>query len=324
MIEADENSANPGKNCIQGTHAVSEREAYEKMGYRFVGEHKHSAIKICEWCRKSLGEKGHCYKQKFYDIDSHECVQMSPTIFVCTENCLFCWRAMRYHAPSGAEKWDTPQDIADGCIEEQRKILQGFGGNARTDPVKFYEAERPKHVAISLSGEPTLYPHIGELIDEFHSRKMTTFLVSNGTLPERLLSLIEKGQQPTQMYITVGGPNKTVFQKTVKPMFSDAWERLHESLKSLKQFNRSVIRLTLAKDLNMSHPEDYASIADMAGPTFFEVKGFVSVGGARTRIPYNCMPRHEEILEFAQQIEKHSSYHIVDQKIDSRVVLLAR
>lgn len=298
-------------------------QIYEKMGYRFVGKHKHSAIKICEWCRRSLGEKGFCYKQKFYDIDSHECIQMSPTIFVCTENCLFCWRAMRFHLP-GEMQWDTPSDIMDGCIEEQRKIVQGFGGNQKTDPVKLYEAERPKHVAISLSGEPTLYPYIGGLIDEIRKRNMTSFLVTNGTLPERIKSLLDNDQQPTQLYITLGAPNKTVFQKSVKPILSDAWERLQCSLKLLKNFNRSVIRLTLAKNFNMIDPEGYAALVDSSSPKFLEVKGYVAVGGARARIPYDSMPKHEEIVSFAEDIEKHSSYKIREQKKDSRVVLLAR
>ena len=309
---------------VPANPADAERRAYEAMGYRFVGTHKHSAIKICEWCRRSLGEKGHCYKQKFYDIDSHECVQMSPTIFVCTENCLFCWRAMRYHTPDGTEQWDTPVDIVDGCLEAQHQIVQGFGGNPATDPIKLYEAERPRHVAISLSGEPTLYPMIGELISEFHSRGMTTFLVSNGTLPERLQSLLQNNQQPTQMYLTVGAPNKATFQTTVKPMFADAWDRLQRSLSFLQQFNRSVIRLTLAKGLNMIDPEGYAQIADRAAPRFLEIKGYVAVGGARTRIPYDAMPRHEEVVAFAEAVERASSYHIVDQKEDSRVVLLMR
>jgi tRNA wybutosine-synthesizing protein 1 len=300
----------------------NERAVYEKMGYRFVGNH--TAIKICEWCRRSLGEKGFCYKQKFYGIMSHRCMQMSPAVFSCTENCVFCWRAMRFSMKNTEEKWDSPVDIVNGCIEEQRKIIQGFGGNKRTNPVKLYEAERPNQVAISLSGEPMLYPHIGELISEFHKRKMTTFLVSNGTLPDKIKLLHENDQQPTQLYITVGASNKKVFQKTVKPMLPDAWERLQETLGVINKFNKSVIRLTLAKNINMTDPEGYARLADKSAPMFFEIKGFVSVGGARTRIPYDSMPTHSEVRSFAECIEKHSSYHITDEKEDSRVVLLKR
>jgi len=59
-------------------------------------------------------------------------------------------------------------------------------------------------------------------------------------------------------------------------------------------------------------------------PNFVEVKAFMSVGGARKRLPYEAMPMHSEIKEFAEQLEKNSSYRIRDEKSDSRVVLLAR
>ena len=48
----------------------------EKCGYRFIG--RHSAIKICEWARSAIRGKSFCYKQKFYGIQSHRCIQMSP------------------------------------------------------------------------------------------------------------------------------------------------------------------------------------------------------------------------------------------------------
>lgn len=296
----------------------------EKAGYRFVGKNRHSAVKICSWCRASLNEKGHCYKQKFYGIASSRCIQMSPTALVCSENCLFCWRPLRYTMPSQNEEWDSPEEIMEGCIKAQAGLLQGFGGNPRTDSKKFYYAMLPKHVAISLSGEPTLYPMIGGLIEEIHKRKMTSFLVTNGTLPERIQSLLDNDQQPTQLYITLAAPDKETLQKTALPMFDDSWERLMKSLSLLERFRRTVIRLTLARNLNLASPESYAEIVDRAAPDFLEVKGFMSVGGARERLPYELMPVDAEILEFAEKIEKASSYKIIDRKSDSRVVLLTR
>ena len=299
-------------------------EKMEKAGYRFVGKRKHSAIKICSWCKSSLNEKGSCYKQKFYGIASSQCIQMSPTALVCSENCLFCWRPLRYTLPASTDEWDSPKEIMEGCIEAQRDLLQGFGGNPNTDSRKFYNAMRPKHVAISLSGEPTLYPMIGGLIEEIHNRKMTSFLVTNGTLPERLQGLLDNDQQPTQLYITLAAPDKKTLSKTALPMFDDAWERLQTSLSMLEQFKRTVIRLTLVKNLNLVNPEGYAELVDKAGPSYLEVKAFMSVGGARDRLAYELMPTDKEIIEFAEVIEKNSSYKIIDHKQDSRVVLLTR
>lgn len=299
-------------------------EKMEKAGYRFVGPRKHSAVKICSWCKASLNEKGHCYKQKFYGIASSQCIQMSPTALVCSENCLFCWRPLRYTMPGKDDEWDEPAEIIDGCIEAQRGLLQGFGGNPNTDPKKFYNSMMPKHVAISLSGEPTLYPKIGGLVEEINKRHMTSFLVTNGTLPERLQGLLDNDQQPTQLYVTLAAPDNETMKKTALPMFDDSWERLLKSLSLLEQFKRTVIRLTLVKNLNLVHPEKYAQLVDKAGPSYLEVKAFMSVGGARERLAYELMPTDAEILEFAEKIEKSSSYRIIDHKEDSRVVLLTR
>lgn len=295
---------------------------YELMGYRFVGPRKHSAIKVCSWCKASLREKGYCYKQKFYGISSNQCLQMTPTFFTCSENCLFCWRPLRYALPKNQE-WDSPKEIMDGAIAAQREILQGFKGNLKVSRKKFNQSQEPKHVAISLSGEPTLYPMIGDLIDDIHSRGMTAFLVTNGTLPERLQGLLDHDQQPTQLYITLAAPDQETLKKTALPIFPDSWERLQKSLSLLHLFKRSVIRLTLVKGLNLLNPEGYAKIVDMAEPDFLEVKSFMSVGGARDRLPYTDMPLFPEMQEFARKIEKASNYKIVDEKPDSRVVLLA-
>ncbi len=300
------------------------REKMEKIGYRFVGTHKHSAVKACEWCTKSMTEKGHCYKEKFYGIHSAQCVQMSPATLVCTENCLFCWRPLRFSLPQPNEVWDPPEEIIDGCIKAQKQLLQGFGGNEKTTRKKFYEAMHPKHFAISLSGEPMLYPMIGDMIDEIHKRHMTSFLVTNGTLPDRVQSLIDNNQQPTQFYVTLAAPSKDVMERTALPIFPDSWERLQKSLSLLQHFKRSVIRLTLVRGLNLVQPEKYAEIVEKAGPHFLECKAFMSVGGARERITYEDMPLATDISDFAEAIERNSSYRIVDKKSDSRVVLMTR
>lgn len=296
---------------------------YEAMGYRFVGPNKHSAIKVCHWCKQSLREKGYCYKQKFYDLGSANCLQMSPTFFVCSMNCLHCWRPLRYSLPQKDQVWDSPKEIMDDALESQRELLSGFKGNPDTQLVKWEKAQDPKHVALSLSGETMLYPFVGDLIEDIHSRDMTSFLVTNGTFPERLQNLLDNDQQPTQLYITLPAPDKATLQKSTLPMHDDSWERLQKSLSLLKKFKRSVIRLTLVRDLNFIRPEKYAKIIDKTGVDFIECKSFMAVGGAQQRLPYNTMLLFPEIQAFAREVEKHSNYRVVDEKADSRVVLLA-
>ena len=245
---------------------------------------------------------------------------MSPSVFACTHNCLFCWRTAKF-----TSKWsgpaDSPKDILDQAIEAQAKILQGFWGG-KCDKQKLREAMHPNQVAISLVGEPCLYPKLPELVDEIKSRKMTAFVVSNGTLPEMIKKLIK--HQPTNMYITLAAPNEKIYKKTCKPSIKDGWQRIQKSISLLKEFDRSVIRLTLVKDLNMVNPEEYAKIIEKAQPSFVEAKAFMPVGGSVQRLPYESMPRHNEIVAFAKAMEKNSSYKIKDEKEDSRVVLLGK
>lgn len=100
------------------------RQKTTQMGYRFVG--RHSAVKVCSWTKESIRGKNVCYKNKFYGIESNQCIQMTPVMFFCTFNCLHCWRNFDYMLPRSHEDWDDPKQILDGCIEAQSEYLQGF------------------------------------------------------------------------------------------------------------------------------------------------------------------------------------------------------
>ena len=41
------------------------------------------------------------------------------------------------------------------------------------------EGMDPRHCALSLVGEPIMYPHINELVGLLHARRISTFLVTN-------------------------------------------------------------------------------------------------------------------------------------------------
>jgi len=65
------------------------KKVLEKQHYKLAG--RHSAVKLCTWTKKSIRDKGSCYKQQFYGIESHRCLQMTPAVSWCTQKCLFCW-----------------------------------------------------------------------------------------------------------------------------------------------------------------------------------------------------------------------------------------
>ena len=74
----------------------------------------------------------------------------------------------------------------------------------------------------------------------------------------------------------------------------------------------------------MLNPEEYAKILDPLDIKFVELKAGMPVGYAQYRVPYESMPRHFEIKDFAENICKNSSLKIIDEKENSRVVLLAK
>lgn len=292
------------------------------QGYRLVG--KHSAIKVCLWTKKAIRGEDCCYKQQFYDTITHRCVQMTPALHTCTHRCVWCWRDIQFTKPKWDGKADDPKLIVDECIKASAKYLQGFGGNKKIDLKKYGEINKPQQFAISLSGEPTMYPKLPELILELRKRKINQFLVTNGTQPNMLKKLVEKKAQPTQLYITVAAPDKQVYLKACKPIIRGGWERILQSLSIMKKFKRNVMRLTLVKNVNMVKPEKYALLIKKYSPKYVECKGYVWVGHSRKRLNISDMPRHEEIKEFAQEISKGCRYKIIDEKKESRVVLLKK
>ncbi|MBW2974392.1 4-demethylwyosine synthase TYW1 [Candidatus Woesearchaeota archaeon] len=296
------------------------KELLEKQHYGFAGEH--TAVKICEWTKKSLRNEDVCFKEKFYGIRSHLCCQMSPAVNFCSHSCLFCWRPTEYNQGMEMKLEDKPGDIIDNCIKARRKLLNGFWGNKKADRKKLKEAENPNFFAISLSGEPTLYPKLPELVDGLKKRKITSFLVTNGTNPSMLKRLT--GHQPTQLYITLPAPDKQTYTKLCKPLIEDGWEKIKQSLSLLKKFKRSTIRLTLVKGINMLKPEKYAELIKRYSPLFVEVKSYMYVGYSQKRLKIGNMPVHDEVKDFAKKIAEHSGYKIVDEKENSRVVLLMR
>ncbi len=295
--------------------------------YHLVGAH--SAVKKCRWLHQSLVHSRVCYKQKFYGIQSHRCLQMTPVAYQCQLRCLHCWRIQPEDLgfnPTTDEitipYTDSPDLIVDGSIKAQRQILSGYKKHKLVDPKRYQEALNPSHAAISLTGEPTLYPHLSELIEEFHSRGMTTFLVTNGVLPQALSKL---SQEPTQLYVSLHAPDEETFTKACKPKSPTAWRNVIQSLELLSSFNcPTVLRLTLTQGLNMDKAEGYAKLIDKADSTYVEAKSYFYVGFSRKRLKFENMPTHREVKAFAEELSSLTGYKIIDEQTSSRVVLLSR
>src|SRR5512139_4225321 len=300
-------------------------QALKKQKYHMVG--KHSAVKKCKWLHESMVHDRPCYKQKFYGIRSHQCIQMSPSLFSCSQQCLFCWRAQSGDLQVTWDEmkpleWDTVEGIIRGSLKAQHAILSGYNGNQKVNWGKLTEARTPRHVAISLTGEPTLYGPLGDLINGFHTKGFTTFLVTNGTMPSRLSGLDE---EPTQLYVSVCAPNKKDYERICRPHFPEAWEKINETLSLFPSFRcPTVIRMTLVRKHNIRSVEEYAQLIEKADPTYIEAKAYMHIGFSTLRLGYDSMPDHREVYAFAERLAELTGYRIIDESFESRVVLLSR
>ncbi|MBT5021509.1 4-demethylwyosine synthase TYW1 [Candidatus Woesearchaeota archaeon] len=294
------------------------KEKLEKQGYRFLGEH--SALKICSWTKKSIRGQGVCYKQKFYGIRSHLCAQISTTVNYCDMACEYCWRE-RHNEPF--DIIDSPIEILDKIDKNQRDLVIGFKGSEASDKIKLKASEHPQHIAISLTGETLYYPKLNKLIFEISKKGLTSFVVTNGMLPDVLRDL----NMPTQLYISIDAPNSELQQKLCNPIHADAWDRLIKSLdvmNSRHDSGRMALRITLIKKINMITPEKYGELIEKANPHFVEVKAYMYVGASRERLELDNMPTHSEVKEFALKICEFCGYKIIDEQEESRVLLLMR
>jgi len=331
MTDQDEARLDDSYEKGRITFNPSAKKQYSKS-YGIVGNH--SGVQICLWNRKSL--KGHrgCYKVKFYGIDCHRCAQMSPALAWCSEACVFCWRPMEWMKKTKFEdsEVDEPDLVIAETVKQRRRLISGVGGAQGADRKKFKEAFElfPSHWAISLSGEPTIYPKLGELIKKLKEKPevKSVFLVTNGQEPEKLDALAENDSLPTQFYLSLAAFDEASFKKINRSVYTDGWERLNKTLALMAHLPcRRVIRLTVIKGMNDSEPaiDGYSTLIERSKTDFIEVKSYMALGFSRKRLGPSYMEEHDEMKVFAEKLEKAlPAYAIIDDDEPSRIVLLKR
>uniref|UniRef100_A0A1B6CFF3 Flavodoxin-like domain-containing protein n=1 Tax=Clastoptera arizonana TaxID=38151 RepID=A0A1B6CFF3_9HEMI len=80
------------------------RQALTKQGYKLIGTH--SGVKMCRWTKAMLRGRGGCYKHTFYGIESHRCMEATPSL-ACANKCVFCWR---HHTNPVGTEWRWKMD----------------------------------------------------------------------------------------------------------------------------------------------------------------------------------------------------------------------
>ena len=252
------------------------RKSLTKQGYKLIGSH--SGVKICRWTKAMLRGRGGCYKHTFYGIESHRCMETTPSL-ACANKCVFCWR--HHSNPVGTEwKWamDQPELILDGALENHYKMIKQMRGVPGVLPEKLEEGMNVQHCALSLVGEPIMYPEINKFVQLLHQKKISSFLVTNAQFPDAIRDM----DPCTQLYVSIDASTKDSLKKIDRPLHKDFWERFLLSLKELNnKGQRTVYRLTLVKGFNVEELDNYAKLVTIGNPDFIELKGVTYCGSSK-------------------------------------------
>jgi len=257
-------------------------------------------------------------------------MEFSPAGMYCENRCVYCWRPMEFYDSMKMEPEQVaePEQILRKLMDERKKLIDGFYGDSRNDNQRLDESLLPTHYAISLSGEPTMYPKLPELIKYLKSLEATKsiFLVTNGQEPDMIQKLQDEDALPTQLYLSTNAADYESFIKINKPKYDDSWERWNRTLDMLKDLDtRTVLRITLIRNYN-DQKEMIPAFADMfrkASPHFIEIKSYMHIGRSTNRLEHENMLEMSEVKKFSEEIAKQSKiFSVMDESLVSRISIL--
>jgi tRNA wybutosine-synthesizing protein 1 len=197
-------------------------------------------------------------------------------------------------------KTDDPYYIVDQAVKTHISMIKETKGIPGVQMDRWKEAHTVKHCALSLVGEPIMYPRIDEFLGDLHKRKISTFLVTNGQHPQAIASL----RPITQLYVSVDAPTQETLIAVDRPLFQDAWDRLKESLTCLKdRGQRTVARLTVVKGWNTDEISGYAKLIALGKVSLVEVKGVTFCGKSdASNLNMSNTPWHHEVVELTRTL----------------------
>lgn len=195
---------------------------------------------------------------------------------------------------------DPPEYLLEQSISKHQKMIKQMRGVPGVKPERFKEAFTVKHCALSLVGEPIMYPHINEYVKLLHDKEISSFLVTNAQFPDR----IKQMTPVTQLYVSIDAATKDTLKAVDRPLFSDFWERFIGSLQAMKdKRTRTVYRLTLVKSFNMEELLAYKKLVELGQPTLIEVKGVTFCGEQNaSNLTMQNVPFHHEVRKFCEAL----------------------
>ncbi len=215
------------------------------------------------------------------------------------------------------EEGSRVEDIIERSITTEKEIRKAHE-----------EAYKPTHAAISLGGEPVLYPFISEFVAEFRRRHFTTFIVTNGTRPDILKRM---DTLPTQLYVSMPVDSPEEYTRICRPGNEKQWKSFRETLDLLPTLScRTCIRITAIQSLNMEKAEGFARLIERANPNFIDLKAFTLEAASLLigkRLQVNSpggsfQPTFGALQAFAQRLSEAGPFPILEQVKKSRDILL--
>lgn len=299
-----------------------------KQGYTIVGSH--SGVKICRWTKSDLRGTGSCYKHSLFNIVSSRCMELTPSL-ACSSKCVFCWR----HGTNPVSKnwrWevDEPEYILENALKGHYSKIKQMRGVPGVVAERFAKAFQVRHCALSLVGEPIMYPYINKFVELLHEKEISSFLVCNAQHPEALESI----GKVTQLYVSIDASTKVELKRVDRPLYKDFWERMLlclDILRTKQSHQRTVFRLTLVKGFNMADISSYADLVQRGLPSFIEVKGATFSGasdGNGNPLTMQNIPFYEEcttfVKEFAAELQRRDlGYDLAAEHAHSNCILIA-
>ncbi|XP_030880244.1 S-adenosyl-L-methionine-dependent tRNA 4-demethylwyosine synthase TYW1, partial [Leptonychotes weddellii] len=271
------------------------REALTKQGYQLIGSH--SGVKLCRWTKSMLRGRGGCYKHTFYGIESHRCMETTPSL-ACANKCVFCWR-------------------------ERTCELEGRGRRRGRERIVSRLQTQHRAGCRALSHNPEIKSYkVLQSVLAFHN--LNTFEEYRSDILSDVFSWNLK--PVTQLYVSVDASTKDSLKQIDRPLFKDFWQRFLDSLKALaaKQ-QRTVYRLTLVKAWNVDELQAYAELVSLGNPDFIEVKGVTYCGeSSASSLTMANVPWHEEVIHFVcDLVDLIPDYEIACEHEHSNCLLIA-
>lgn len=200
---------------------------------------------------------------------------------------------------------DQPEFLISESIKKHQNMIKQCKGVPGVVPERYEEAFNVQHCALSLVGEPIIYPQINRFLDLLHEQKISSFMVTNAQFPKEIREL----KTVTQMYLSIDAATPESLKKIDRPVFPDFWQRFLDSVDALREKGqRTVFRLTLVKEWNMEELKGYGDLILRGRPDFIEVKGVTYCGNNKaSSLTIKNTPYHEEVCVWVQKLVEEAN-----------------